>query len=380
MDDMTRFENRFEERIRAFAKTGVQSVDSAAVARAAAVGQPKTAASEPDQRRRLDEIRRPPRSISRSTFAAAAVVAMLAVGGALFVVAGDPSPTPSAGPSPSLPGVVAPSGGDPSEPAPSAEPTASAATRSTGAWIATGTMGTPRYGHTAVRLLDGRVLVAGGANGDENDTSAELYDPDSGTWSATGNMVNPSGGFPATLLRDGKVLVGDVDDPRGGRRDHRRRGVRPGNRDLDRHWEVVTPTMGAPDGHIAGRRQGARDGFRRAELYDPDTPVQRRGLYDPNKGQGTWSARDAGCTAPGNTPVGVLTSSSTGSALMLRISPWTRNVPPGMGGSTLAHMRLPGQIGRGRKRGIAARRHPRICPLGCFDMTNPHRAAPLGPR
>ena len=67
-------------------------------------------------------------------------------------------------------------------------------------------MGTPRSGHTAVRLLDGRVLVAGG--GGENDTSAELYDPDSGTWSATGNMAKPHACFPATLLRDGKVLVG----------------------------------------------------------------------------------------------------------------------------------------------------------------------------
>ena len=41
MDDMTRFEDRFEERVRAFAKTGVQSADSAAVARAAAADHTK---------------------------------------------------------------------------------------------------------------------------------------------------------------------------------------------------------------------------------------------------------------------------------------------------------------------------------------------------
>jgi len=135
---------------------------------------------------------------------------VVALGGAFAI--GRPSPTPSADPSPSLAGVVAPS----SEPSATA-PNPSAFPRSTGAWIATGTMGTPRYGHTAVRLLDGRVLVAGGsgANNEADLTSAELYDPESGTWSATGNMLKPHGccGFPATLLRDGKVLVSDVDDP-----------------------------------------------------------------------------------------------------------------------------------------------------------------------
>ena len=92
----------------------------------------------------------------------------------------------------------------------------SAVTSPTGVWIATGSMATPRGGHTAVRLLDGRVLVAGGSTVRSTVTSAELYDPASGTWSATGNMVQPHAGFPATLLRDGKVLVGDVYDDGGG--------------------------------------------------------------------------------------------------------------------------------------------------------------------
>jgi hypothetical protein len=71
-------------------------------------------------------------------------------------------------------------------------------------------MGTPRSGHTAVRLLDGRVLVVGGSGGESDPSSAELHDPDSGTWSATENMIRPYAGFPATLLLDGRVLVGDT--------------------------------------------------------------------------------------------------------------------------------------------------------------------------
>ena len=151
MNDMTRFEERFEERIRAFARTGVQSVDSAAVARAVAVGHPKRAATRPAWRRLVDEIHRTAigrvrpwrtRPMSRTTIAAAAVVAVLALGGALSSAApAGPSPTPSAEPSPSLPGIVAPS----STPSgPSAAPTASPVTNPAGVWIATGTMGTPR--------------------------------------------------------------------------------------------------------------------------------------------------------------------------------------------------------------------------------------------
>lgn len=88
-----------------------------------------------------------------------------------------------------------------------------------GAWIPIGTMGTPRNGHAAVRLLDGRVLVVSGSGGDADPTTAELYDPMSGTWSATGTMLNPQFGLPPTLLLDGRVLVGDVVDGNNGKSD-----------------------------------------------------------------------------------------------------------------------------------------------------------------
>ena len=45
----------------------------------------------------------------------------------------------------------------------------------TGTWTATGSMATPRYFHTATRLADGRVLVAGGFNGSNVLASAELF-------------------------------------------------------------------------------------------------------------------------------------------------------------------------------------------------------------
>jgi hypothetical protein len=239
------------------------------------------------------------RSMFKPSLAATAVVVVF-ISGALLLnrpeqpATGDPSPTPSTD--------ATPSGA-------SAEPTPSAVTSPTGAWIATGMMGTPRSDHTAVRLLDGRVLVVGGSD-NENDTSAELYDPTSGTWSATGNMNNPLGGtFPATLLRDGTVLVfgdngAEVFDPGSGTWTATGRMVWGGGAtatllrdgtvlvrgdkgselyDLDTRTWTATRTRAAqrhshaaillPDGRVlvAGGHVAGDTPTDSAELYDPDT-------------------------------------------------------------------------------------------------------------
>jgi MYXO-CTERM domain-containing protein len=73
-------------------------------------------------------------------------------------------------------------------------------------WVATGSLGTKRYEHTATILGNGKVLVAGGDNAAYL-ASAELYDPVAGTWAATGPLATARRYHTATLLGNGKVLV-----------------------------------------------------------------------------------------------------------------------------------------------------------------------------
>ena len=79
---------------------------------------------------------------------------------------------------------------------------------SSGTFASTGSMGAPRFSHTATRLPDGRVLVAGGydANGYSLNT-AEIYDPAAGTFTAAANMTTARSIHTATLLQSGKILI-----------------------------------------------------------------------------------------------------------------------------------------------------------------------------
>lgn len=107
-----------------------------------------------------------------------------------------------------LDGTVLVAGGDaPSGPGARGWPHAELYDPVTGTWVATSPMVTPRLGHTATLLADGRVLVTGGANPGDAGSAAELYDPVTGRWRAIGDMIEARAGHTATLLPDGRVLV-----------------------------------------------------------------------------------------------------------------------------------------------------------------------------
>lgn len=78
---------------------------------------------------------------------------------------------------------------------------------------AIGSMAEGRDSHTATRLKDGKVLIAGGGMDWWGSTgTAELFDPATETFSAVGKMISMRSAHTATLLNDGKVLIaGGVD-------------------------------------------------------------------------------------------------------------------------------------------------------------------------
>jgi hypothetical protein len=149
-----------------------------------------------------------------------------------------------------------------------------------GRFSATGSMAVGRSEHTATRLNNGQILIAGGFQTDYSFARGELYAPAAGTFSPTGRMGGSSDerGTTATLLSNGKVLVAgatsDGQDPRTSGRGLYAVVYDPGpgtfiatgKLKADRIWNTATLL---PNGQvlIVG---GADLGEETAELYDPD--------------------------------------------------------------------------------------------------------------
>jgi len=82
---------------------------------------------------------------------------------------------------------------------------------SSGEFSEVASMAVGRQGASATLLDSGKVLVAGGYagpfDGAEGLASAEIYDPVTQMWAATGVMHDARFGQTATRLGDGRVLV-----------------------------------------------------------------------------------------------------------------------------------------------------------------------------
>ncbi|HEX2568945.1 MAG TPA: FG-GAP-like repeat-containing protein [Polyangia bacterium] len=78
-----------------------------------------------------------------------------------------------------------------------------------GRFVPTGDLTSPRQGHTATRLANGQVLLAGGYDGTRVRylAESELYDPATGTFRPTGSLQEARQLHSATLLGDGRVLI-----------------------------------------------------------------------------------------------------------------------------------------------------------------------------
>ena len=143
---------------------------------------------------------------------------LLLVGGGALVIAigagvfGSILARPAPGAGTSAPPSASSQSLTPSAPSDSVAPAASSSVipAQAPAWTATGGMTVARIHHSAILLLDGRVLVAGGTVGETagaSAASAQLYDPSTCTGSATGSVHGGRDGQTATLLPDGRVLV-----------------------------------------------------------------------------------------------------------------------------------------------------------------------------
>jgi len=164
---------------------------------------------------------------------------------------------------------------------------------STGTWSVTGSNLIPRFDHTATLLLDGRVLAAGGVSSDGDCTSnvtAETYDPATGKWSLTGRIPSPVGtGHIAVRLSDGRVLVagggdrcGDVFNTASIFDPRTNIWSATGSMNVAREFHSAELLADSRVLVAGGVTNSSLPGVSNAEVYDPST-----GIWTPVASMGT---------------------------------------------------------------------------------------------
>jgi WD40 repeat protein len=143
----------------------------------------------------------------------------------------------------------------------------------------TSDMNEPRDGHTAtlLPLADGKVLIAGGWNQHGRSSTAELYDPQTGTFEYTGSLMSPRQGMTATLLPGGLVLIAGGDSARNSLQimaelyDPTTKTFTPAGT-LNQGRMAHTATL-LPDGRVllVGGASDNGEVLASAEIYDPAT-------------------------------------------------------------------------------------------------------------
>ena len=175
-----------------------------------------------------------------------------------------------------------------------------------------GSLSTARGFAAAVRLADGRVLVAGGIGKSALLASAEVFEPAAGgpgAFSATGPLATPRGAPMAALLADGRVLIAGGSGPS----DPLSRGAPAEGGDALASAEIFDPRTGSfhPTGTMATARRGGvmlrlasgkvlvagglgKGALASAELFDP-LADGGRGAFSATGGLAT--ARDGAAAA-----------------------------------------------------------------------------------
>jgi M6 family metalloprotease-like protein len=136
-----------------------------------------------------------------------------------------------------------------------------------GRWSATGQMLMDRVMHSSIRLRDGRVLVAGGVFGETGVSLAEIWDPVTGSWAPTDDI-----GFEEVpglaILDDGQVLLVGT---------KRTRIFNPSTLQwrriadlVHRHKYGATVALGGGRVLVVGGEETAK-----CEIYDPDLHLWR---------------------------------------------------------------------------------------------------------